>query len=133
MIPTISSPFAAERILPVSLRASDHHNSSKVPSYLRLMGKDKRCFFKPSYICLPLSETHSSFTSSLTRGRILISSAPLLFNSMFAPRPSETSTEYVVFNSHGQAVNVYGIWVRAPTGHRSAAFALNSLVTFASI
>jgi len=52
-----------------------------------------------------LSEIHSSFTASLTRGRIRITSRPRVSTRIAEPTPSITSIDWVLPSSHGRAAN----------------------------
>ena len=58
----------------------------------------------PSQTKRVLSEIHSSFTSSLIRGRMRITSRPRASTRMFEPTASITSMVSVLFSSHGRAV-----------------------------
>ena len=50
------------------------------------------------------SASHSSFTPSLFRGRMRITSRPLVSMRMFEPSASITSTDSVLVSSQGRAV-----------------------------
>ena len=66
-----------------------------------------------------LSEIHSSFTWSLTRGMMRITSRPLRSTRIAEPTASITSMDSVLVSSHGRAVKANGFEVSAPTGQRS--------------
>ena len=51
-----------------------------------------------------LSEIHSSFTSSLMRGRMRITSRPRASTRMAEPTASITSIDSVLVSSHGRAL-----------------------------
>mmetsp|Transcript_256 Transcript_256/g.543 ORF Transcript_256/g.543 Transcript_256/m.543 type:complete len:220 (-) Transcript_256:555-1214(-) len=95
----------------------------------RTYGASRRCRLRPSYEKRPRSPIHSSFTDSLRRGTIRITSCPLASTRMDAPMPSVASTDSVGRSSHERAVNAYGFDVSAPTGQRSITFPLISLVS----
>ena len=66
-----------------------------------------------------MSEIHSSFTSSFSRGRMRSTSPARASTRMLLPTASMTSTDSVFDSSHDRATNAYGFEVSAPTGQRS--------------
>ena len=59
---------------------------------------------RPSTQCRVLSEIHSSLMSSLTRGSICITSRPRVSMRIAEPTASITSTDSVLFSSHGRTL-----------------------------
>ena len=66
-----------------------------------------------------MSDIHSSFNFSLSLGRTLTTSVSLKSTLILEPTASEISIVSVERSSQGLAINVYGLDVNAPTGHRS--------------
>eukprot|EP00732_Lithocolla_globosa_P002681 Lithocolla_globosa_v1_NODE_1848_length_2298_cov_11.398128.p4 type:complete len:135 gc:universal NODE_1848_length_2298_cov_11.398128:1094-1498(+) len=95
-----SIPEIRERIVS---RASSQGTARKdEPS--RIMGEPRRWTLSPSVAARDLSASHSSFTSSCSRGSTRITSSPLQSTRMFEPSASCTSMDSVWRSSQGRAV-----------------------------
>lgn len=75
---------------------------------------------------LVLLVIQSSFKVSIKMGNIRITKLLATSIRIEAAIASSTSILSIDFNSQGRAVNVYGMEVNAPTGHKSIILPLNS-------
>ena len=105
------SPAMAPTLLPIpevliaaatALKASSQLAGRSLP-LTRTYGRSRRCDLRPSQTWRVLSEIHSSFTASLTRGRMRMTSRPRLSTRMLEPTASMTSMDSVFTSSHGRA------------------------------
>ena len=117
-IAPILSGVAFDTASLIAANASAQDAATSLPS-LRTYGRSRRCVRKPSQMKRVLSEIHSSFTWSFSRGMMRMTSRPRESTRIADPTASITSIDSVLFNSHGRAVKANGLEVSAPTGHRS--------------
>ena len=129
-----SFPAMARTAPPLAARASEaaasacsHLTGARAPSAFLASGMLSRWRLRPSYWNRALSEIHSSFTSSFSRGTMRMTSVPRVSTRMLQPSASLTSTDSTPLSSQFRAVKAYGLEVRAPTGHRSITFPESSL------
>ena len=71
---------------------------------------------KYSKLYLPLSESHPWFVNSLSSPKILSILFCDTFNSIEHPTEEQFEVDDTFFKSHGRALNLYDVDVRAPTG-----------------
>ena len=71
---------------------------------------------KYSKLYLPLSESHPWFVNSLSSPKILSILFCDTFNSIEQPTEEQFEVDDTFFKSHGRALNLYDVDVRAPTG-----------------
>ena len=112
------SPFTPSSRRAIATNASCQLTGCNLPC-TRSHGRSRRRRRRPSNENRPLSDIHSSFTSSLVRGWMLSTSAPRAQARMLVPVASSTSIVSVRFSSHGRAVKALGLEVSAPTGQMS--------------
>ena len=86
----------------MAAKASFQPVGCSLPSCL-VIGTSRRRRFSPSQEKRALSEIHSSFTSSCSRGRMRITSLPRASTRMLLPTASSTSIDSVLRSSQVRA------------------------------
>ncbi len=100
--------------------------------FSRTQGRSRRLRTSASTWWRVLSWIHSSFTSSLMRGRMRITWRWRVSRRMFEPTPSITSMPGTRRTSQERISKMIGLCNSAPTGQTSPRFPASSLVTVRS-